>query len=273
LTAAGALGNALYRAQALAALAGHIPARLVPDMLEAAQGTTPPVLRPLILVALARHRPEPALAAARSRRIDGDRARMLAAVLPHVPAGQSEGVRAEALAAAAETSGHTRALSLVALAPFLPEDHLPGAVDAIADLHTGHDEAIAALAPHLPDHLRRQAIVVVGNLENSLQRAGALAELVAHLQGASLPAAMAVAEDLGSWRHGVAALVLERAVALRRAGDRSVALAALARAALDGADRAGCLLLSGSVGAAIRELGGDEETLMICLDAIRAVHA
>ena len=151
-------------AKALAGLAPHLPARLLAQALAAATAITRDYSRAEALTALAPHLPDPAaellaqaLAAATAITSDDRRAEALTALAPHLPEAQRPSVLAQALAAAtATTNEQFRARALAAAGP--PPTRRPAGQGAGHRRRHHRDyfraEALTALAPYLPEAQR-----------------------------------------------------------------------------------------------------------------------
>ncbi len=203
LAAARSIGYEDDRAEALAALAPHLPPEPLAQALDAIQSIRDERRRSEVLAALAPRLPPEllteALDAARSIRDEDDRARVLAALAPRLPPE----LLAQALAAARSIRrGWRRSKALAALAPHLPPELLAQALDAARSIRDedDHAEALAALAPHLPRDLRKQtlteALDAARSIESEHWRAHALAALAPHLPPELLAQALDAARSI-----------------------------------------------------------------------------
>jgi hypothetical protein len=120
-----AIEDEFHRAEALIALAPHLPPAVLAEALSAARAITDEHSRAEALIALAPHLPPAvlaeALSAARAITDEATRARALCDLALHLPPTDQPAVLAEALSAArAITREDTRACALCDLAPHLP---------------------------------------------------------------------------------------------------------------------------------------------------------
>ena len=214
-TASGS-GDRNTRAQALAALAPHLPADQQPPVLARALDAAMEEVHYggsrlfHILLALAPHLPADQLprafdAAIRirvdgvhiARNGDGVRAEALAVLASRMSADQ----QADAVDTATTTSDHdARVRAVIALAPHLAADQMPRAL-AIAMVAPGSYRApmLAALAPHLPADqqpaILARALDAANGIQNDLSRAKALIALLSHLPADRQPPVIARALD------------------------------------------------------------------------------
>jgi len=194
------------QALAIAGLAPSLPVQMraaaMTNALLAAAAEAVPDARADALVALAPHIPDEllsdALAVASVTNDPDARVKALAAFLPHLR-GELR-MRAHADAIAAADSAQNRAQALAALAPHMPENERAGAVaDALmAAYASNNDEAkaevISTLAPHLPEELLVSAIAM-GSTMREPRACGALFSGIApHLSDELLVRAAAAAD-------------------------------------------------------------------------------
>jgi len=160
LAAAKEIRDEFWRARVLAVLTPHLPPEQQPQVLTEA------------------------LAAAKTIENESTRAQALATLAPHLPPGEQPQVLAEALAAARKIQDESaRADTLAVLAPRLAELGYPQeALDTAEEIRYAYDraKALAALAPHLPPDLLPQALDAAKRIEKSA-RAYALAALALRL--------------------------------------------------------------------------------------------
>jgi hypothetical protein len=141
---------------------------------------------------------------------DRERTRALADALAAVRAIGSERQPSEAVSAA-EWIAQSRANALAALAPQLPEDLLPEALAVAQTIRNdlNRSQALAALVPQLPDDLLGEALATAGAIWYQRSRSQALAALAPRLPDDLLPEALAAAraiEDEQSRCEALAAL-------------------------------------------------------------------
>ncbi|MCS6881947.1 MAG: hypothetical protein NZU74_11490 [Chloroflexaceae bacterium] len=217
LEVARAIDDEQYRAEALAALAPHLPEPLLGAALAAARAIEDAGRRAEALAALAPRLPEAllgeALAAARAIEDEGRRAGALGALAPHLP----EALLGEALAAARALKDEERRAgaltALAALAPRLPPaDQVEVLGAALAAARALKDEerrarTLGALAPRLPPadqvEVLGAALAAARAIEDEGRRAGALAALAPRLPpadqvqvlGEALAAARAIQDE------------------------------------------------------------------------------
>ena len=209
LEAATAIRNDNTRAQALAALAPHLPADQQARALEAATAIRDGDTRARVLTALAPHLPadqmDAALEAATAIRDDRARVQALTALAPHLPADQQPAAVASALdTAIAIRNEHARADALTALAPHLPPDQLARALEAATAIRNEHAraDALTALASHLPADQQPAALASALDAAKAIRdgeaRVQALTALAPHLPADQQPAALARAVDIAT---------------------------------------------------------------------------
>ena len=190
LATATAITSDYPRARALARLAPHLPADLLPQALTVATAITDDSARATALTRLAPHLPADllpqALTVATAITDDSARAEALAGLAPYLPEAERPAVLAQALTAAtAITDDYPRASALTGLAPHLPEDErpadlLPQALTAATAItsDSARASALAGLAPHLPEDERpavlAQALTAATAITDDYVRATAL---------------------------------------------------------------------------------------------------
>jgi hypothetical protein len=214
--AAKAIGDKGSRAQALAALAPHLPPeqrqQALNEALAGAEDIHPQKYRARALAALAPQLPPDllgeALAAAKAIGDPRERAVALAALAPRLPPVQIQealGVLAprQALSAVkAINYEDARADALASLAPYLPPALLPEALAAAKAMgdEDNRAQALAALAPHLPPEQRQQALnealAAAKAIRPEKYRARALAALAPQLPPELLPETLAAAKAI-----------------------------------------------------------------------------
>jgi hypothetical protein len=242
------------RAQALTALAPHVPADERPGVLSqalaAAVGIADENARAHALTSLAPHlSPElmtQALTDASAITDENARSKALASLAPHLP---SE-LLPEVLPAISQD--RDRAQALTALAPHVPADERPGvlsqalaAAAGIAD-ENARAHALISLAPHLSPELMTQALTDASAITDEHDRAIALTRMALHVSADDRPDALAQALDavaaitsesareleLQSLAPNLSAELMPRALAAATAitenGDRAKALGYLA---------------------------------------------
>ena len=154
--------------------------------------------RARVLAAVAPHLPEDVLSAAQNIQDDGYRAQVLAAVAPHLSEDEQREVWADALSAAQNIQDDgSRAQVLSAVAPHLPEDVL-GASQNIQD-DGSRARVLAAVAPHLPEDEQQEvwaeALGAAQNIQHDWSRAQVLAAVAPHLPEDVLGAAQNIQDD------------------------------------------------------------------------------
>ena len=213
-------GDERARAAALTTLAPHLPESLLADALAAAAAREMyGEERAAALAALAPHLPErlfaAALTAARGLSEEG-RFRVLAAMAPRLPEPLSDDAIAAARRIGYAVGGAEALAALVALASRLPE---PTRGEALAEaLAAGggsaderrRAEALAALAPHLPEPLLAAALAAARDIQGADERAAALAALAPPL------AALPPDRRYRLWRETLRALALRSQRSARR---------------------------------------------------------
>ncbi|NEQ10400.1 MAG: hypothetical protein F6K37_32060 [Moorea sp. SIO4E2] len=205
LDCARGISDEKYRADALVALAPHLP-DVLPQALDCARGISDESDRAHALVALAPHFPDvlpQALDCARGLDHESDRAHALVALAPHFP-----DVLPQALDCARGLDHESdRAHALVALAPHFP-DVLPQALDCARGISDKKHraKALIALAPHLPDVLP-EALDCARGIDHERYRAEALVALAPHLPEELLPQALDCARGISDEEHRAEALV------------------------------------------------------------------
>jgi hypothetical protein len=204
LADATAISFGFSRAEALTALAPHLPAELLAQALAAATAIADDYYRVRALTGLVSHLPvgqQPtvlaqALVTAAALGNDSLCAGALTALAPRLPTDQQPAVFAEALAAAAaEPSDWSRAEALIKLAPHLPAELLPQALAAASADPDDWSRAreLTALAPHLPAELLPQALATATAFTDDYSRIWALTGLLPHLPADQQPAVLAQA--------------------------------------------------------------------------------
>jgi hypothetical protein len=189
-------------------LAGDERATVIAQALAAATTITEDRNRIPALAELARYLPSDLLAqaleAASAITDDSWRAEALAGLAAHVAADERPTFVAQALAAAAaHTDNHslTRARALARLAPHLPSDLLPQALEAATGITDEffRGQVLAVLAPYLPSDLLAQALEAAIAIPNDFFRADALRRMAPHLPSdllaQALQAAIAIPSD------------------------------------------------------------------------------
>jgi hypothetical protein len=138
------------------------------------------------------------------------RARLLAKLLPHLPAAAGEPALSVVRSLRRDSA---RARVLAAWAPSLPAELAAGALEIARSLHDAgtRTAALAALGPRLGLPLRYEALVVVGEIRDGGQRARALRALVKgapeEFRSEVLAAALASARTISDDGERVAVLV------------------------------------------------------------------
>jgi hypothetical protein len=206
LAAAKAIGDERQRADALAALAPHLPpderTKTLGEALAAARTIFGgyEIQRARALAALAPQLPPEllgeALAAAQVVGDEGGRAEALAALAPHLPPE----LLGEALAAAkAVGDERIRVQALAVLAPYLPPELLGEALTAARDIVSEYvrAEALAALAPRLPPQLLGEALAAAKAIVSESDRTWELTVLIPHLPPELLGEALTIAKSVG----------------------------------------------------------------------------
>ncbi len=217
------------KAEALKALAPVLarqdPARLE-EALDAARSIRNEEYRAYALSTLAPHLPPAlreqalaeALAAVRSIKDDKYRVHVLSSLAPHLLERKREEAMAEALMIAqnlpeknARGPGSPRAEALASLAPHLPEGLLSQALDAAQGIRDEwpRTRVLAALAPHLPEELLPQALDAARSIRVEEYRAHVLSALGPRLPKALLAQALDAArsiEDKGYRAYALSAL-------------------------------------------------------------------
>ena len=220
LDAAVTISNDGWRGRALAGLAPYLPAGLLDQAVQAAMAIAKGSSRAEALTGLAPHLPAPqrpgvlvqALDAATAIADDYWRAEALTRLAPHLPAPQRPGVLVQALDAAVLSSDLLLAGRIAALAPQLPAELLPRALDAAATMTFGTNRASAlqALAPRLPPSLMPSALDAAVAITEDVSRAWALRVLAPHLPPALLDqavdAAAAITTEGGSRQQALTGL-------------------------------------------------------------------
>jgi formylglycine-generating enzyme required for sulfatase activity len=213
LAAIGAIQNNDRLANALTALAPHLPAELMGEALGIALSLPDEGARVAGLQALAPYLPQDLLAEAlaAARTIDNAYIRVFAlgALAPHLPERQRDEALAEALATARTlANAYIRVRALGELAPHLPQPQrdavLAEALAAASTLDNAPNRAYAlvALAPHLPEVQRNQALsealAVARTLEDASLLADLLVTLAPHLPEELMREALAIAQSIRS---------------------------------------------------------------------------
>jgi len=261
LATASAISGEYNRAEALTALAPHLPADLLGQALATASAISGESARARALTALAPHLlPDlrasalgEALATTAAISGEYDQAEALTALAPHLPQDQRASALGQALSTAAAISGESaRARVLAALAPDLPPDLLGQALSTASAIsgESARARALTALAPHLPLDERAsaldQALATASAISGESARVRALAALAPHLLpdqrvsalGDALATASAISGESGR-AEALAALAphlpsdllgeaLSTATAISGESDRAEALTALA---------------------------------------------
>ncbi len=173
LDAARTVNDSTARAWTLAELAPFLPAELVPDALDVAGAIEEP---------------------------DG-RAEALAALLPLLPEAERQGVLAAALDAARtidEEDSEWRAEALAELAPHLPAELVPVALDLAraVDDPDGRARALAAVASHVAADLLLGALQTARTIDSPFWLSRALVELAPRLPPDLLRDALRAAYDI-----------------------------------------------------------------------------
>jgi hypothetical protein len=176
-----------YQAQALVALAPHLPQELLAQALTVAQAIRSEEHRAEALVGMAPHLPKAllaqALTIARAIRWEAYRAEALVGMAPHLP----KALLAEALdGMAPRPAEELSAAALTGLAPHLAALGDPAAalamIQATEDPYQGAKaEALAKIAPHLPLELLNKALATAQALQGEKNYATALTGLVPRL--------------------------------------------------------------------------------------------
>ena len=209
LQAAEAITYDRYRAEALIQLAPHLPGELLRPALEAARAINDAWDWARTIGELASHLPDPqrsdelahALEAAQAIRDDLglDFQSVLRGLAPYLPAD----LLPRALEAARTTrDGPSRAYALTELAIHLPEAHraiwLGEALDAALAFQDEVDlnNILGKLAPYLPAELLGQALEASLAMDWDLTRAGALRVLAPYLPAGSLGPALEAARAI-----------------------------------------------------------------------------
>lgn len=220
---ATAIADERQRAEALTALAPHLPAAkragALAEALAAATAVADERERAEVQIALAPHLPPDtradalaqALAAARAVAKTSERARALVAVAPHLPSDTRIDVLAQALAAAMPSDEFGRTEALTWLLPHLPDELL---AQALADCTIGDDHdrayAVSQFAPYLPANLLAQALTTTAAVSDEDYRTRAMGALAPHLPAGLLPQALKATDAIsdGDYRaRALAALI------------------------------------------------------------------
>jgi hypothetical protein len=246
-----------FRPIALAGLAPHLPAHLMASALEDA--ITGEYGQDGALASLAAYLPPDlcatALDAAMANGSEPDRAAVLTALAPRLPAEDRPGAVAAALAVALAIGDKpARAQALAGLVPYLPADELPtSALDAALAITEAFNRApaLTALVPYLPAEDRPGVLAMATDaataITDEISRASALGALVQYLPAEDRPAAVATAlaaataSPAEEFTRALAlaalaprlpadllATALDAALAITDRPDRALALAALA---------------------------------------------
>ncbi|GAK58799.1 NB-ARC domain protein [Candidatus Vecturithrix granuli] len=224
LNAVQVIQSGYYQAEALAALAHHLPTALLNEALSTAQKIEREMFRASALTALVPHLLEEqraavlreALRAAQAIQSEYFRAKALVALAPHLLEEQRTAVLQAALSVSQAIQDEKyRAEALTALAPHLPEEQrttvLREALSVSQAIQDEKDraEALTALAPHLPEALLREALSAAQTIESEWQRAEVLAALAPHLPEALLEEALLAAQAIESeWQRAEVLAVL-----------------------------------------------------------------
>jgi hypothetical protein len=204
LVLAEELADGDLRAEALGAVARHSPPaerRVIFDNALAAARDGGPWALAWMLAAFG---PLPegaaslALAAAREQRNPAERAGALAQVTPSLEEPERAKVLAEALRDAQASSAMTVVTAFAPIAEALPDDVFVAVLDALAttDADASH---LQALAPHIPDDLLPRALEVARAECNAHSRAEALMALAPRIDAARNDALAAVLSLDESW--------------------------------------------------------------------------
>ena len=212
-SAARGIGDDFCRTRALAKLAPYAPPptrhTALREALQTARDVKAPDLRAL---ALARPAPDLMLDALQAvREIGGTHkdTEALALMAPHAAEDRREALLREAFEAARdEHYDFMKGPALAALAPHLPPDLLPPAVDMARELRDDRSrcEALAALAARLPDDDRvamlREALAAAREVDVDYERSLTLADLAPYLPsqlvGEALASARGIYDDYAS---------------------------------------------------------------------------
>ncbi len=213
LAAARAVSNEEFRRHALVRLAPQLSSDLLADALSAARAFEDKRYGTDVLVGLSPYWSAKVLPAALEAARAGakeNRARALAALVPHLPEPKRRTALEEALGAARGVAySPDRVKALDAIGPLLPPDMLPEALTAARTIKDATDRAvaIAALAPRMPDEERAAVLTeALADIRTSRDSklVDALVALGPHLPAALLPEAAAAARKLAKqedrWR-------------------------------------------------------------------------
>lgn len=191
LAAALAIGDRYDRVVALADLAPHLPDELRGRALHEAMIATRSIPdesergRALVFLAphlLAEHLPD-ALADAYTIQDPMERTPPLSALMPRMPEEPRRRVGQDAIKSAMETRPpYQRASILASVAPVLPDDLLPLAIEVAKQIEPPYDRmhVLTALLPRAPQQLHDDALAAAYDVPNRYQRTNALLELLPH---------------------------------------------------------------------------------------------
>ncbi|MEX2619645.1 MAG: hypothetical protein WD250_05450 [Egibacteraceae bacterium] len=188
LTAAGAIVEQWRRAAALLTLAPALPSELHSDGLRAARALEDPAGRVRVLAALAPHLPageqasvlQEACALLPAVSPPGDRFDALQALLPQLPPARARALLSDL---GWDLRDSARATTLAVLSPYLPAALLPEALTAAARIPDTRTRArvLTVLAPTVPAELVDSALTQAGSDPDVEVRAQAMAALAGRL--------------------------------------------------------------------------------------------
>lgn len=185
LVAARAIPDEWQRAELLVTLAPHVPAAMLPDILDIVRGVSDPWQRAEVLTAIGPYLPAPqqpylyaeALAASRALIDEPGRVAALAAMLPHIPAARQAAVGTEAMVLVQMCADPCqRAEMLAQLVPYMPTDQQhDGSIEALTATRTGtHQgwcmEALLALVPLVPATVLSEVVEPARAIEHEWYR-------------------------------------------------------------------------------------------------------
>jgi hypothetical protein len=151
-----------------------------------------------------------------------------------------------------------RVEALTALAPHLPADLMPRALDAAAALNENdffssspRAKALAGLAPHLPADLMARALDAALTIRDHYSRVEALTALAPHLPASQLARAL----DAAAGNLEITTALLRRSESTVTVIENDIFLDLL-RSSLNGGDRAFCLSIVARMASSIVKWGG-----------------